>query len=91
MGFQKPTGEFWGLGGHGAIDISRFWCYLNVAVLLQGIIGDNLVVKLSFVVAQLLKSLGFMRNLDNAVPPTTGNLGAKKPGFCDNLGIKTEI
>jgi hypothetical protein len=40
--------------------------------------------------------LGFTNNLDNAVPPTTENLDreikvmAKKPGFCDNFGIKTE-
>ncbi|HIK13229.1 MAG TPA: hypothetical protein IGS52_23735 [Oscillatoriaceae cyanobacterium M33_DOE_052] len=40
--------------------------------------------------------MGFTNNLNNAVPPTTGNLDieikvmAKKPGFCDNFRIKTE-
>ncbi len=34
-GFSKPTGEFWGLGGHGAIDISRFWRYIYDAVPLR--------------------------------------------------------
>ncbi len=77
--------------GHGAIDISRFWRYLNVAVLLQGINLGHFWGKLYIVGARHLKSLDFMRNLDNAVPSTTGNLGAKKPGFCGNLGIKTEI
>ncbi|HIK09873.1 MAG TPA: hypothetical protein IGS52_06345 [Oscillatoriaceae cyanobacterium M33_DOE_052] len=103
-GFWKPTGHFWGLGGHGVIDISRFWCYLNVAVLLQGINLGNFWGKLYIVGARHLKYSGLTNNLNNAVPPTTGNwdefwvLGvkfgfwvAKKPGFCDNLGIKTEI
>jgi len=30
-------GEFWGLGGHGVIDISRFLRYLNDAVPLRAI------------------------------------------------------
>ncbi len=34
-GFWNPTAEFWVWVGHGAIDISRFLRYLNVAVLLR--------------------------------------------------------
>ncbi|HIK12226.1 MAG TPA: hypothetical protein IGS52_18530 [Oscillatoriaceae cyanobacterium M33_DOE_052] len=59
--------------------------------------GVNFGVKLYIVGARHPKYLGFTNNLNDAVPPTTENLDiktkvmAKKPGFCDNFRIKTEI